>query len=290
MGIINYLRVGTDIEDWVAAGKPPHNPDVPLSGYREHSKYPTAFQAPEFPKYGDEIRITAANQAFFFAQEVKSADGQVTDVAPNTDKLRELITNIIKRGNQADNRPTVRLQVDADLFENPEKFIDKYHDLHLEEDVAKRRELLGKETDIIRDFVQSGGIKTMVKEALQKNTTENGGPSLPDNVLEELSKRFFEKNFKLEGVRTAEALPYATWKVKSDEGTLLARQEYTKNTHRLDRPVQLGRAEDLFPLASAGHTGAQEVIQAVAHTRSLETIDLTFGQAQAAGITGGKGR
>ena len=44
------------------------------------------------------------------------------------------------------------MQIDADLFENPSRFVDKYWEMRSEDGEAKRRELLSKEVQIIQDF------------------------------------------------------------------------------------------------------------------------------------------
>lgn len=284
MGIISDLKQGRPLDEWVAAGGAQQNSQEPVSGYRGYDKYPAQFQAAQFPLHGEETRITGNNQAFFFVQGVKGADNQVADIQENTSRLKELIGNIVKQGDTAETRPSMHLQIDADVFENKDRFVDKYQALRAEPDEATRRALLGKEVDIIRNFVQGGGIKNAVKEVFQNNATENGGQPLPDTALESLSKQFLEKNFKLEGVKTPDApLQFATWEVVSGQDVFLARQEYKNSTHMTERPWQLGTELELSQLAGAGHTGAQQVITAATHTRDLETIDLTFGQAQAAG-------
>lgn len=264
MSIISDLRIVT--------------PQEPLAGYRGFSSYPTAYQAAEFPAHGDEIRITGNNQAFFFVSGVKDSAGQIVSVQKNVVALEKLIRNIVSQGTTADERPTFRLQIDADVFENTTQFVAKYQGLRSEQERSKREELLQQEAEIIRTFVNDGGIVGLAKQVLKEDAKRrSGGTELSNAELETISNEFFEKNFRLEGVRTQKPLQFSTWEIKAQDGTFVARQEYKNSTYMVDRPWQLGVNDDLTQLAKSGHKGAQQVLEAVYYTHELDTVDLTKG-------------
>lgn len=262
---IKSLRSGIEPQNWQQG----QTGDV--SGYKGYDSYPVAFQAADFPKYGN-TRITGNSQAFFFVEGIKK-DGQVVDIQLQTKHLKTLIANTL----QAEDRPQVSLQIDADVFENPEVYVDKYQKLRSEPEEATRRELLGKEAQMIREFVNEGGIKALVKETMQELAEARNGKKLPENALETMADGFLKNNFHLEGLRTQEPLQFATWEVETSQGQLLARQEYKDSTYMADRPWQIGLAEELNQLKEKGHTGAEQVIEATDHTRDLPKIELTHG-------------
>lgn len=251
----------------------------PFSGYRGFSSYPVAYQATEFPQYGHEIRITGNNQAFFFVSGLKdSGSNQITDVQSNTTHLRKLIKNILSQGNTPQDRPLVRLQIDADVFENPQRFVGKYQNLRSESEQAERERLLGKEATLIRDFVNNGGLVTLVKEAFQQRAIDRQDPfGQTEEKIDRDVRDFLVDNLRLEGVRTTRPLNFATWEIKSPEGTFAARQEYKTSTYMVDRSWQVGTEPELTCLAQQNHSGAQQIQTAVGYTRNLEIVDLTLG-------------
>ncbi|HEU5048495.1 MAG TPA: hypothetical protein VFT64_11710 [Rickettsiales bacterium] len=205
------------------------------------------------------------------------------DIEANTAALKALVLNIVERGVTAAKRPSVRLQIDADVFENPERFVTKYQALRSEPDEETRRYLLGKEAETIRNFVESGEMRKVISDVIGTEAEERNGYTLPPLALSKRVDEFLEKNFRLEGVRTEQALPFATWEIKSEEGTFLARQEYSHSTYMTDRPWQLGIEQELSVLAGKGHSGASQVLEAAEHTRNLETVNLTHGQQRGGG-------
>lgn len=254
------------------------SPNEQVPGYRGFGSYPSDYQAAQFPAHGDSIRITGNNQAFFFAQGEKNAAGKIVDVKLNTRALEELVANIVGQGATANERPIVRLQIDADVFENPERFIKKYQDLRPEPEQAKREEWLGKEAEIIRDFVNEGGLYSVVKQALQSDAKKRGeDENLNDTALKDRAEEFLRMNFKLEGLRTEQPMQFATWEIISPQGEFAARQEYKNSTSQVDRPWQLGTDPQLSTLAAHGHKGAQQVLDAVIHTGCLEIVTLNNG-------------
>ena len=173
-------------------------------GYQESDRYPAAFQVVDFPKFADVVRITGNNQAFFFARAEKDSEGNITGIVEDTKNLKSLIREIYDSGNSPDSRTKFHMQIDADVFNNPDAFIQKYQSLRAEPTLEKREELLGQEVKIIKDFVENDGIHTLVKEVIsearRETVTDGTNRSLPEPVLNALATKFLTENFKLEGV------------------------------------------------------------------------------------------
>lgn len=262
MGIFSDLKTTTDTDP---------------AGYRGFAGYPSAYQAAEFPAYGKEVRITGNNQAFFFVAGVKDASAQVIDVQPNDTAFKKLIANIIGQGSDADQRPLMRLQIDADVFENPERFVAKYQTLRSEPTQAERERLLGKEAETIRAFVNDGGMYSLVRDAVAGDLKTRSGTPPTKKQIDGATQEFFAKNFRLEGVRTQQPLQFATWEIASPDGVFQARQEYKNSTYMVERPWQLGLKTELTALGQDGHAGAKQVLDAVSATREMPTTNLTYG-------------
>lgn len=241
-------------------------------GYCGYAGYPVAYQAAEFPALGRMVRITGSNQAFFFVRGVKNGD-QVVDIEPNTSALNKLIHVILDQGASATQRPLMRLQIDADVCEDPAAFVDKYQSHRPEKDETARRFLLGKEAELIRSFIIDGGLRALAKKCLREHAEKHGGPA--QDALENAVTDFFTHNFHMEGVRTAHALQFATWDITTHDGTrFAARQEYKDSTYMVNRPWQLGLEPQLSALAEKNHEGARQILYAVDYTRDLQTINL----------------
>ena len=166
------------------------------------------------------------------------------------------------------------MQIDADVFENPDKFAGKYQAMRPEAEESTRKDLLLQEAAIISGFVNNGGLKALVTEAFR---TEE--PGLTEPAYDAKADEFLNNNFRLEGVQTEKPLNYATWEITSREGVFMARQEYKISTDKFDRSWQVGVDPELSALAQKKHTGAQQILEAVDHTRNLPKVDLTSGYA-----------
>lgn len=243
-----------------------------VAGYHGFDGYPTAYQAAEFPKHGDQVRITGNNQAFFFAAPIKGEGGAITDIASQTKHLSTLMKNIINAGDDADSRPAVVMQIDADVIENIDRFVEKYQTMRPEAEDTRKR-LLRQEASLIQTFINTGGPKEVAYDAFCDLK-----PGLTEKQYAAYVDEFMEKNFRLQGVQTAQPLKYATWEITSkEEGVFMARQEYKTSTDKAERPWQVGVEPELGNLAKNGYPGAQQVLEAVNFTRSLPTVDFTLG-------------
>ena len=89
---------------------------------------------------------------------------------------------------------------------------------------------------------------------LQQDALKRSGNELPTSAIDALADRFTTENFRLEGVKTEQPLKFATWEVKGWQGTddtLLARQEYDKDTLMTERRWKLGRKSVIDQLANS---------------------------------------
>lgn len=257
-----------NLETAIATLKTKGAQDEPI-GYRGYDAYPAAFQAPDFPLVALNSRLTANNHAFFFVSPVKE-DGKVVDVKLNTTQLERAFAAIVASSKKEHSRSYLQLQIDADLFENPVRFIEKYQALRSEPVQTEREALLAKEGDLIRSFVANEGFRRVATSLLKPRII----PFFPDHRVD----RFFERQFRFEGVQTADALPFATWELLlPDRHSLVARQEYKRGTYMADRPWQLGHTQHLCVMAAEGHSGALQVLRAVEHTYELPRVNLTNG-------------
>lgn len=240
------------------------------AGYREYAAYPVDFQAAAFPYCADGNLLVANNHAFFFVGAVRDENKKIVDLQLNTAALERLFRAIAARSDKLHERPWVHLRVDADLFENPARFVEKYQGLRAEPTRAEREHWLAKEGELIRAFVNDGGFQALATEILKPRKT----PFFKDRRVD----YFFEHHFRFEGVRINERLGYATWELLLPDGhSLVARQAYEAGTHMTERKWQLGLTKHMVSMAGEGHIGARQVLQTVEYNYNLPRIDLTRG-------------
>ncbi len=236
------------------------------AGYAASDKYPSGFQAVDFPKLAGSGSVTmlATDQAFFFLRKPegdKSPDKFVQD----TSKLKELIGNI------ADNNTKVTMLVDADLILNKERFVEKYSSLQqTPENKEQYRKAFDKEQQIIAGFIQDGGVKNLAKEVLAEKTGATG------EELEKKTNDFLQNNFKIKGVMTQQALQAATWQIDAPDGKLMGKQIYTFDVPQGESRWQIGTMPELSKLGEAGHTGAKAITDAVDNTNALKKLDFAL--------------
>ncbi len=247
-------------------------------GYREFPGYPAQFQVVDFPGYGPYTCITGNNQAFFFAKAVTDEQTGAVRIVPNQENLKKLLAAIIAQSpDDPEKCPIFYMQIDADVFENPERFVDNYQSLRKEPDESERRRLLREEIDIIGHFVNGHGLYSLAKSVLKENA-DRLGQTLSEMQLNNLTTNFMGTNFCLKGVRTNKPLLFATWEVHlNGGGVFMTRQQYLLRTDKLQRPWKMGLGHLLSSLRNNGHPGATEVLEAIDHTRKLGTVDLTWG-------------
>ena len=226
----------------------------------------------EFPKHADYACITGNNLAFFFV-ETENAVLQGADPWLDTFFLEELIKNIVAQDSIAALRPTIILQVDADLFENQARFVEKYQHLRPESDKATREKILAKEAELIRDFVNQGGIRALVQKSLT-DAFQNDDTGSVDECL--------ASNFKLFGLRTEKPLRFSLWDVSaSEEKAVIVQQYYTPHTASTQRFTIAGMKKSVMALAregcEEGFEEATRLFEATDLIANLPTIDLTNG-------------
>ncbi|MCH2548156.1 MAG: hypothetical protein MK052_11180 [Alphaproteobacteria bacterium] len=239
-------------------------------GLVNEDAYPKDFQATEFPQLAQDGRASMLgnNQAFFF---VKNTDGTPDGMELNTDKLKTLMENVRENGTE------FTLMLDADVTENPEKFVEKYKELRPEhaEDPKLAEAMLAKEANLIGDFIKSDGLQNLVDEVF----ADRG--NAPEAGHEQLRKGFLGKQFKIEGVQTEEALTEAVWQVDApdSERQLIARQSYSPATDSSERKWLLGNKEQVQALATDQNedkqAAAEALLQAVDKMENLPRVSLT---------------
>lgn len=240
------------------------------AGYRAYAAYPADFQAAAFPYCAEGSLLTANNHAFFFVSAERDETKKIVDIRLNTAALERLFRAIVARSDKLHERPWVHLRVDADLFENPARFVEKYQGLRAEPTRAEREQWLSKEGELIRAFVNNGGFQALAHEILKPRRNL----FFKDRSVD----YFFDHHFRFEGVRTEERLGHATWELLLPDGhSFVACQEYKGGTHMTDRTWQLGHTAQLVPLASEGHIGALQILRTVEYNYALPRIDLTRG-------------
>lgn len=211
------------------------------------------FQALEFPELaaGRKAWMLGNNQAFFFVKNTNAkGEANPDKITLDTGNLRKLIKNIYDHNTQ------FTLMVDGDVLLNKERFVGKYAHLRQEPTDAERRALLGREADLISEFVNGGGIRELVRDVLRES---NQGKEPAENDVE----TFLTKNFRFEGLRLDEPLKAAVWEVEGPKGALCAKQIYQDGTPHTERPWQIGTQPELLAWKHEGHEGAEAVTAAV---------------------------
>lgn len=206
---------------------------------------PVAFQVTDFPQLAGNRKawVLGNNNAFFFVKNTNGkGEADPEKLALNTVFLKKLIEGIY------DNNTQFTMMVDNDVLQNKERFVDSYQACRPEEREADRRAILGREADIISEFVNGGGIRDLVREVLR----EKQGQADEREV-----DTFLEKNFRFEGLRLDKPLEAGAWEVEGPEGALCAKQMYPNATDRDQRPWQLGIQPELRALKEQGGEAAE---------------------------------
>lgn len=202
---------------------------------------PVAFQVTDFPELAGNRKawVLGNNNAFFFVKNTNGkGEADPAKVTLNTAHLRTLIERIY------DNKTQFTMMVDNDVLQNKERFVDSYQACRPEESEADRRAILGREADIISEFVNGGGIRDLVRDVLQAKQGQAPAEQEVDS--------FLEKNFRFEGLRLDKPLEAGAWEVEGPEGALCAKQMYPNATERDQRPWQLGIKPELRKLKEQG--------------------------------------
>lgn len=238
------------------------------AGLQVLNSYPGQFQATEFPALAGngEAKMLGNNQAFFFVNNPKG-NTDPANMTLDTTQLETLMRNV------RENNTRFTLMVDADVMDNRERFVEKYSHLRREER-ADAQALLGREAEIISEFVASDGIRETAKKVI------NEGKSLSETVLTVLVDKFLEDNFRLKGVQTETALDAAVWQVDAPEGALVARQTYAPSTENTDRSWRIGTQPEIEQLAQRGNEDADVLQKATAKMNGLPKRDLLPQQGQ----------
>jgi hypothetical protein len=225
------------------------------------------FQAADFPLIAGngKAAMLGNNQAFFFVRNPKG-NSDPAKLELDTSALKKLIGNIYDQGTQ------FSLLIDADVFRDRAKFVDKYQHIRPEPDEATRRAMLGREAEMIAGFVEAGGIPKLIGEVIQEKT------GIKDAALEHKTMEFLQHgHFKLQGVTIDKPIAYAVWQVDGPAGALIAKQVYPSQTPNTERPWQLGTEPELAALKENGHAGASALLDAAARMKQLPKINLTLG-------------
>lgn len=228
-----------------------------VPGFAELDHYPFKpgmnFQALDFPALaeGRKAWMLGNNQAFFFIANPKGNEDPA-QVRLDTGNLRTLMGNIHDHGT------LFTMMVDGDLLANPANFVERYQALRPEQDESVRRAMLGREAELIGEFLQGGGIRALAREVIAEKE-----PGLNAAELDAKAGEFVQKNFRYEPLRLDEPLKAAVWQVEGPDGALCARQRYSANTDATERPWQLGTQPELDALRAQGHEGARNVVEAV---------------------------
>ena len=264
----------------VAAYNELSDPQSGLGGVIATDIYPAPFQATEFPLLAGQGRaeILGNNQAFFFVKN-PAGNQDPSQMQLDTTHLKTLIGNIY------DAKTDFTLAIDADVTQNPERFVQKYADLRGEPDQATREALLSHETALIGGFIAAGGVQDLVREVIAEKN-EAKGQRLPGNALDALTDGFLRQNLRIEGVMTEQALDGAIWNVQGPNGALLAKQLYEPSTHRDERNWVIGTEPALIELAQSQTEAAPTalaVLESVEAAGMLPRQNLLAarGQAQA---------
>ena len=275
------LQPEVAVAQTVAAYHELADPQSGIGGVIATDQYPAPFQATEFPLLageGGRGEILGNNQAFFFVKN-PAGNQDPSQMQLDTTHLKTLIENIY------DAKSEFTLAIDADVTQNPERFIQKYAHLRGEPDPATREALLSHETALIGGFIAAGGVHDLVREVIAEKN-EAKGQRLPANALDALTDGFLRQNFRIEGVITEQALDGAIWNVEGPNGALLAKQLYEPSTDRDQRKWLIGTKPALIELAQSqteSSPAALSVLEAVLEAGDLPRQNLlqsVRGQAQ----------
>lgn len=247
-----------------------------LAELRVSSAYPADFQAVEFPQLAGagEAKMLGNNHAFFFVSNPKG-NADPAQMRPDTAKLAELMRNVRKHGTR------FTLMVDADVLADHGRFVEKYAALRPEAPETARA-LLAQEARLIAGFLGQGGLHATARQVIGE------GKDLPAPALDALADTFLKKQFRVQGVETAEALEAAVWQVDGPQGRLLARQDYAPATENTARAWRIGTEPQVARLAAQGQEDAALLQQAVQAMDSLPARDIGMHHAQAQGRAQGQ--
>lgn len=235
-------------------------------GLHATDNYPAQFQALDFPRLaGDgEVKMLGNNQAFFFVRNPKgNTDPDCIEL--DTKNLKTLMQNVRENGT------TFHLLLDADIIDNPDRFVEKYHSLRPEKDEALAKAMLGQEAKLIGDFVKGGGVRELAKEVIREQN------ALPEKAVEMLADRFITDQFHVKGVQVEKALEAAVWAVDAPTGRLTARQQYDRSTENTQRTWLLGVEPEVKALARDHGNASPEAValaSSVAEMEQLPRMDL----------------
>ena len=228
-----------------------------VPGFRQQAGYPTEFQALDFPTLAGEGKVfmSGNNQAFFFVDNPKG-NSDPAKLTLNTERLERLMHNIKAKGT------AFTLAVDADMLENPERFVEKYQSLRPEADEQTRRALLQAEIRLIGQFLTSKGMVELAQRVAGDDATQ-----------------FLQNNFTLVGLRSEEPLKQATWEVEGANGQkLIASQAYSQGTENIQRGWKLGESNHVSFLRE-NHGGADALASEVEANHRLPMVNLTLGRS-----------
>ncbi|MBV8060845.1 MAG: hypothetical protein JO253_04885 [Alphaproteobacteria bacterium] len=257
---------------------PPENAAEGAAGFRRYGAYPSAFQAADFPLYGTETRITGNGQAFFFVRAIKDEQGRITDFTLDTKHLETLIANIFASSEKHLPFGKYKMQLDADLVLDQDRYVQKYAGLRPEPPPINGQHLR-REAEIISAFLSTpGALHDVAARVIESKLRATHGDAMTPGMVAMQTKRLLDEYLSIEGVQTETPLDSATWEIKLDDhNTFCACQGYTAATENTKRPWLLGLQNYMADPALQklpAYDGAQEAIEAVTATGHLPVVKL----------------
>lgn len=173
------------------------------TGLREFTSYPVDFQVKDFPlDYGTTI-IRAVSNAFFFTKFTDENGNR--NISANSSNLEELAHNVVLAYLDKGKVPEVVLQVDSEVFSNPENMGQKYKHLRDEPDEVAAQQI-AKECGIVKDSVENPDfMPTLFKKVL--DTLKTAGKDINTEELLPL----FANAIKVQGVQMDEPIQTPSW-------------------------------------------------------------------------------